>query len=229
MTVGHRHRPLRDEVLDELRRLILDGTLAPGSHLSEQSISERLSVSRLPVREAFRRLESEGLLESLPRRGVRVVLPDADELQTVHEIRVALELIAVRRTTERQDPEVFAELRRALEAGTEAGGEQRTEVLGALNDDFHDVLARGAGSRVLAETLRSVRNQVHHLVGGRHSSPGSSWTEHAKIVEAVLAGDGELAAMLMRRHLHARHHEARLGADAEPPAEPRSTSGPDAG
>jgi len=156
---------------------------------------------------------------------VRVVLPDADELQTVHEMRVALELIAVRRTTERRDGEVFAELRAALDQGDHAVHGEQVEVLGALNEDFHELLARGAGSKVLSETLRSVRNQVHHLVGGKHSSPDSSWGEHAKIVEAVLAEDAELAAMLMRRHLHARHHEARA-AGAEPPAEPRPVDGP---
>jgi DNA-binding GntR family transcriptional regulator len=226
LTVGHRHRPLRDEVLDELRRLILDGTFEPGSHLTEQAISERLHVSRLPVREAFRRLESEGLLEALPRRGVRVVLPDADELQTVHEMRVALELIAVRRTTERRDPEVFADLRSSLDAGTTAVRGDRPQVLGTLNEDFHELLARGAGSKVLVETLRSVRNQVHHLVGGRHSSPDSSWGEHSRIVEAVLAEDAELAAMLMRRHLHARHTEARAAGKDQPPAEPRPVDAP---
>lgn len=226
MSVGQQHRPLRDQVLDELRRLILDGTLEPGERLTEQAIAERLSVSRLPVREAFRRLESEGLLEAMPRKGVRVTLPDSDQLQTVHEMRVALELIAVRRTTERRDPEVFAALRRSLERGRSAAAADRPEELGALNEDFHDLLASGAGSTVLSETLRSVRNQVHHLIGGRHSSAGSSWDEHAAIVEAVLDGDGELGALLMRRHLHARHHEAAVAADEDPPATPRVTDIP---
>src|SRR4051812_29390458 len=99
-SVGSRHRSLRDETVDEMRRLILDGELAPGQHLSEAAISERLGVSRLPVREAFRRLEAEGLLEALPRRGVRVVELDADELKIVREARIALELIAVRHTVE---------------------------------------------------------------------------------------------------------------------------------
>ncbi len=102
-TVGSRHRSLRDETVDELRRLILDGDLPPGSRLTELSMSDRLGVSRLPVREAFRRLEAEGLLQSHPRRGVRVIELDATELDTVREIRTALELMAVRRTVERND------------------------------------------------------------------------------------------------------------------------------
>jgi len=205
VSVGSRHRPLRDEVLDELRRLILGGELEAGTHLTEAAIAERLAVSRLPVREAFRKLESEGLLEALPRRGVRVVRPDADELQTVHEIRVALELIAVRRTTERGDDTIFAELRAALEAGDVALETGEAQTLDDLNEKFHDILARGSGSRVLIETLRSVRNQVQHLVGGKSSAADLSWDEHASIVRAVLESDGEMATLLMRRHLHARH------------------------
>lgn len=204
-TIGARHRSLRDETVDELRRLILSGDLAPGTHLTELAISERLGVSRLPVREAFRRLEAEGLLEALPRRGVRVVQLDGDELETVREIRVALELMAVRRTVERGDEQVLAELESMLTAGREHTGEPDAERLDRLNDDFHELLSRGSGSRFLADTLRSVRNQAQHLVGGKSGAVGHSWEEHARIIEAVLARDAEFATLLMRRHLTARH------------------------
>ena len=207
-TIGSRHRSLRDETVDELRRLILSGDLKPGIHLTELAISERLGVSRLPVREAFRRLEAEGLLESLPRRGVRVVQLDGDELETVREIRVALELMAVRRTVERGDEEVLTELRAMLAAAgppNGASGDQESARLGRLNEEFHELLSRGSGSRFLADTLRAVRNQAHHLVGGKSAAVGHSWEEHSRIIEAVLAGDAEFATLLMRRHLTARH------------------------
>jgi DNA-binding GntR family transcriptional regulator len=204
-TIGARHRSLRDETVDELRRLILDGDLQPGSHLTELAISERLGVSRLPVREAFRRLEAEGLLEALPRRGVRVVELDGDELESVREIRVALELMAVRRTVERADAEVLDSLRTVLTDGELANQANDSDRLDELNDTFHDLLSRGSGSRFLAETLRAVRNQAHHLVGGKSAAVGNSWEEHARIIEAVLSADAEFAVLLMRRHLSARH------------------------
>jgi DNA-binding GntR family transcriptional regulator len=207
-SVGDRHRPLRDEVLNELRRLIFSGELEPGVRVTELAIARQLAVSRLPVREAFRRLESEGLLVSMPRRGVRVAQLDEGEVKTVHEIRVVLELIAVRRTAERADPEIFAELNRTLEAGDQAVRAGTPEALSALNESFHDILARGSGSRVLTETLRSVRNLVHHLIGGKHSPAELSWDEHASIVRAVLSADGEMASFLMRRHLESRHETA---------------------
>ena len=204
-TIGARHRSLRDETVDELRRLILGGDLAPGAHLTELAISERLGVSRLPVREAFRRLEAEGLLEALPRRGVRVAQLDGDELEIVREIRVALELMAVRRTVERGDEEILAELRALLKAGDEQSHEADEAKLDELNVEFHELLSRGSGSRFLADSLRAVRNQAHHLVGGKSTAVGHSWEEHARIIEAVLARDIEFATLLMRRHLTARH------------------------
>jgi DNA-binding GntR family transcriptional regulator len=204
-SVGARHRSLRDETIDELRRLILDGILRPGEHLSEHSVSERLGVSRLPVREAFRRLEAEGLLEPLPRRGVRVIELDNDELAVVREIRVALELIAVRTTIAKDDEGTMALLRQILADGREAADDGDDERLIRLNDEFHEIIAAGGGSRFLAETLRSVRNQAHHLVGGMSTAITPSWDEHAAIVQATLDHDTEMAVMLMRRHLAHRH------------------------
>lgn len=204
-SVGSRHRSLRDETVDEVRRLILSGEVAPGERLSELSISERLGVSRIPVREAFRRLEAEGLLESLPRRGVRVVELDGDELATVREVRVALELIAVRQTIARNDPEVMAGLTESLERGDKAAANGDRDTLSEINDDFHELLSNGTGSRFLADTLRAVRNQAHHLVGGVSGAVEPSWDEHAAIIRATLDRDAELASMLMRRHLADRH------------------------
>jgi DNA-binding GntR family transcriptional regulator len=214
-TVGSRHRSLRDETVDELRRLILDGDLPPGSRLTELAISERLGVSRLPVREAFRRLEAEGLLEAHARRGVRVVELDATELDTVREIRTALELMAVRRTVERHDDETYAELNQLLTDGREAVSAEDKDRLDEINELFHEILGRGAGSRFLAESLRAARNQAHHLIGGKSAAIGHSWEEHEAILTAVLGLDAEFAVLLMRRHLTARHRN-QGGPDSAP-------------
>jgi DNA-binding GntR family transcriptional regulator len=213
VSIGETHRTLRDEVADQLRRWILDGTLAPGSRLAEGVISTRLGVSRLPVREAFRRLEAEGLVQTIPRRGVRVVQYDAEELATIQEIRLSLELMAVRKAAERRDEETMAALRRVLETGDRAARNGDQATLRQLNVDFHELLAAGTGSKILSDLLRSVRNQAHQLVGGQASTADVSWGEHAGVVRAVLDNDAEMATLLMRRHLGARH-EVQLSAVA---------------
>ncbi|CAN3126278.1 GntR family transcriptional regulator [Mycobacterium sp. smrl_JER01] len=215
-SVGSRHRSLRDETVDELRRLILNGELAPGERLNEFSMSERLGVSRFPVREAFRRLEAEGLVESLPRRGVRVVELDQHELEVVREMRIALESIAVRHATVRSDPVLRTTLEQTLAAGTRAAEAGADAELDELNDSFHTLLGEASGSKFLADTLRAVRNQSHHLVGGKSAAVGHSWDEHAAIINAILAADDELAVMLMRRHLQSRH--VNQGGQSQAPA-----------
>jgi DNA-binding GntR family transcriptional regulator len=214
MTVGQAHQSLRDAVVDELRRLILSGEFPAGARLKEAAAAERLGVSRLPVREAFRRLEAEGLLVSQPRRGVVVTPPSDDELTVVHSIRMALELLAVESAAQRQEPEAMAQLAEALRLGRAAAAGRDEATLADLNSRFHETLTAGCGSTYLAGLLRSVRNQVHHLVGGWHSSPGDSWGEHSEILQAVLDGDAPQAVDLMRTHLRNRHEAAVGGAPA---------------
>jgi DNA-binding GntR family transcriptional regulator len=205
MTLGQAHRSLREEVVDELRRLILAGELAAGTRLKEEAAAERLGVSRLPIREAFRRLEAEGLLQSTPRRGVVVTPPSDSEIQVVHAVRVALELLAVELAAARQDPQTMETLRQSLSVGRAAAEADDQQTLSQLNAEFHELLGQGSGSPYLAGLLRSVRNQVHHLVGGWHTAPDLSWKEHASIVQAVLDQDSATAVTLMREHLDSRH------------------------
>ncbi|MHA3701308.1 GntR family transcriptional regulator [Jatrophihabitans sp. YIM 134969] len=204
-TVGSRHRSLRDDTVDELRRLILNGELEAGSRLTEAAVCERLGVSRIPVREAFRRLEAEGLLQSHPRRGVTVTGLDPNELTVVREVRTALELMAVRHVIERADPGAQAAFSALLAAGNDANSRHDLDRLDQVNEDFHEAIGRWTGSRFLADTLRSARNQAHHLIGGKTAAVDHSWDEHARVIEAVLAEDADYAALLMRRHLDARH------------------------
>lgn len=227
MSIGETHRTLRDEVADQLRRWILDGTLAPGARLAEGALSNRLGVSRLPVREAFRRLEAEGLVQTIPRRGVRVAQYDPEEQSTILEIRLSLELIAIRKLTERRDPGTLDRLRRVLEAGDRAAATGDDEALARLNAEFHDLVAAGTGSKILGDLIRSVRNQARQLRGGRTGAPADSWPEHAAVIRAVLDADAEMAALLMRRHLVARHEAAvRDGAAPRPAGHPAAPPAP---
>jgi DNA-binding GntR family transcriptional regulator len=205
MTLGQAHRSLREEVVDELRRMILAGELAPGTRLKEEAAAERLGVSRLPIREAFRRLEAEGLLQAAPRRGVVVTPPSDSEIEVVHAVRVALELLAVELAAARQDQQTMDTLRQSLSVGRAAAETDDQQTLAHLNAEFHELLGQGSGSLYLAGLLRSVRNQVHHLVGGWHTAPDLSWKEHASIVQAVLDQDSATAVTLMREHLDSRH------------------------
>ena len=104
-----------------------------------------------------------------------------------------------------------------LEAGDRAAATGDDEALARLNAEFHDLVAAGTGSKILGDLIRSVRNQARQLRGGRTGAPADSWPEHAAVIRAVLDADAEMAALLMRRHLVARHEAAvRDGAAPAP-------------
>jgi DNA-binding GntR family transcriptional regulator len=201
MTIGQSHQSLREVVVDELRRLILSGEFAAGERLKEEVAAERLGVSRLPVREAFRRLEAEGLLRSQPRRGVVVTPPGEDELAIVQSVRLQLELIAVEAAARRQEPEAMERLKAFLAAGQAAAEANDKEAVAEMNAAFHETLTAGCGSAYLGGLLRSVRNQAQHLIGGWHTVPDASWRAHEPIMTAVLDADVEQAVALMQHHL----------------------------
>jgi DNA-binding GntR family transcriptional regulator len=125
---------------------------------------------------------------------------------------VALELIAVEAAARRQEPGAMEQLERSLEIGRAAAEAGNQEALAELNAAFHDTLSAGAGSAYLAGLLHSVRNQAHHLVGGWHTAPDISWSEHEPILAAVLDSDADRAVALMRQHLMQRHEIAAQSA-----------------
>lgn len=202
MKLGDTHRTLRDEIVDELRRRILDGELEPGDRLGESALSGELGVSRIPLREAFRCLESEGLLEWLPRRGVRVVGTDTSEAEAVEEIRLALELIAVRFVASRRDDDMTRELEGFVKAGNRAVRNRDLDTLVELNRRFHLLLAEGSGSPLLTRLLQTVRQRSDQLrVPADEKRVRSSWRDHAAIVRHLLDGETDEAEARMQAHL----------------------------
>lgn len=200
--IGGAHQSLHGAVMDSLRQAILSGRFKPGERLTESGLAEIFGVSRNPIREALRALEVEGFIEKHPRRGARVRLLSDEEITEIVEIRAELEGINARNAARRRDDEN----QRALEAlhreGNRALERQDEAALQRLNHRFHELLADVGRNRYLADYIRSLRERTLWLF----SSVGDariveSWREHAGILEAVIAGDAELAALLGARHV----------------------------
>ncbi|CUU60325.1 DNA-binding transcriptional regulator, GntR family [Parafrankia irregularis] len=207
-TIGAAYRPLRQLVADELRGRILRGELTQGSRVIEDRLAEELGVSRNPVREAIRLLESEGLVEVTPRKGVMVTVISGEEADDLIEVRAALEVTAVRRAATRGiTAEIDAELEAVLVEGegvTEAGAYER---LSALNARFHDLLARASGNNHLVEVLRDLQNRLQLLFSvGVSRRSGRAWEEHRRILEAIRARDADWAEAEMRAHINGAAH-----------------------
>jgi DNA-binding GntR family transcriptional regulator len=196
-------RSLAEDAADRIREQILSGGFAQGEHLVEAKIADRLNVSRGPVREAFKLLRSEGLLQEEPRRGTFVVRLLPADIREIYGLRAAIEGRAARDIAERRDAEAIAELRTRLEAidGAVSSGEPASVFRRDL--EFHDALCRLSGNDRLHEvfsryvpTLRALLRLDEHV----YRSLDDIAMEHRPLLEAIEAGDAARAAELAAHH-----------------------------
>ena len=199
-----REQPLRDRIHDRLRSAILSGELAPGSPVIEAELAARLGASRTPVREALRRLETEGLLEPRGLRGSVVRVLDPGEIDCLFEIREALESLAARRAARAVNAATLRRLERHL-AGMRAALED-PNAMERHDTAFHDAIVASGGSERLKRMLSEIREEliVHRFLS--LSDPARrrrTIREHEAILAALRAGDGDAAAAHTAEHVAA--------------------------
>lgn len=214
---------IADRIFDQVRQAIVVGEIPAGSKLSEPVLAARYGISRGPLREAMRRLESSQLVERRPNLGARVISLSSEQLLEIYMVREALEGMAARIAAERMSDAAIADLEALLarhrgevaDAGWQAYFQQEGDL------DFHFRIVQGSGNRQLIEILC---NDLYHLVrmyrcqfGMRSDRAADALEEHERVVDAIAGRDGELAEWLMRRHIRAsrRAIEQRL-ATADP-------------
>lgn len=211
VSLGASHSPLFALVTHKLRERILKGDYAPGERLVENKLSAELGVSRIPVREALRALASEGLVLIEPRRGASVAKLSPDIVREMVEVRATLEGLNAKLAAQRRDPALIAELEAVLQQGMEAAAQGKADELLTLNSRFHEVLGNIAANSVLQEMMRSLRERTAVLFGPANTVRArQNWDEHAQILQAVIAGDADLAALLAARHVYSAAKAAEL-------------------
>lgn len=197
--------PLRQQVLDGLRRAIIDGRLAPGARLTERELTEMMRVSRTVIREALRQLETEGLVAIVPNKGPVVRELSPAEAKDLYSIRAVLEGLAARLFVENADEAGVRRLAQALDvvAGAYERGDAN-EVLETKNR-FYDVLFEGAGSETLSSMLGTLHARIWRwrALGLTHPQRSAHRSrESVRGLRAVLAairkGDADAAEKLTR-------------------------------
>lgn len=207
-------------VYERLGAAIMTGELPPGTKLSEPAIAERYGISRAPVREAIRRLQERGLVAYVRNQGARVVSPTLDEFLALLDVREALEGMASRLAATAMSDAAIADLQALVrEHGTMLEADPTGPYLQHDPDgDFHMRIARGCGNPVLTgllcddfyPRLKLCRLQ-HRGVKGRGMT---AWKEHVRVLDAIADRDGELAELMMRRHVRAARAALLQGAKA---------------
>lgn len=201
-------RSRRDEAYRELRAAVLQGEFPYGHRLGEEAVAERLGVSRTPVREALLKLHADRLLKRYEDGGFYVAEPDLLDIRDLYELRLSLELSAITRGmfgAVSHDPVALQRIRDDWLAIQAAPPEPDGSFI-ELDESFHVALCQASGNLAIAETLEGVNARIRHvrmydfLTADRIEI---SITEHLGITDAVIAGQLEIAAHLMREHIGA--------------------------
>lgn len=201
-----------DLAYNEIKAAIFSHEFSAGSHLTEAMLTQRLGISRTPIREAFRRLGAEGWLEILPDQGVRVSEWSHRDIDEVFEIRVLLESHIARRAATRVQPDDIKRLReytQQMEATQGLSPDDALEKRSAANNAFHSLLVQAAGNSRLHKVLQvMIEIPVVRRTFKSYTSEESdrSIAHHYEIISALEAGDGEWAAATMRSHILAGRH-----------------------
>ena len=213
-TIGGDHLPLRDKVVAELRRRIIECDYAPGHRLTEGRLADDFGVSRNPVREAIRVLEREGFLIALPRRGAVVASISAKDVRDIFEIRMSLEVLTARLAAQRVDPAGAAMLGELVAKASVASSAAE---LAALNTAFHNEICRMSGNALLIGMMETLHDRIQWIYRQTavERAP-DSWTEHKAMATAICAGDAEAAADAAHTHvLAARQAAIAMTGDAD--------------
>lgn len=197
-------KPLRELVCNSIRTAIADGTLRPGERLMEIQLAEELGISRTPVREAIRKLELEGIVVMIPRRGTYVSDISIKDVTEIYEIRLSLDMLAASLAAERINDDELEEMNRQLIMTANYAAQRDVEHLVECDSVFHDVLYRAARNERLVTIINNLRDQLTNLRGRSMAQPGrltDTLQEHRNLLDAIANRDPEQAALAARVHI----------------------------
>ena len=203
MSLALARLPSRTDYVEEVYRVLLDaisdGSLAPGTRLTQEEIAEQLSVSRSPVLQALRLLKKDGLVQDAPGRGLLVAPLDPQGIGKLYEVRGALDALAARLAAQRGariPPALIA-------AGRRASRGKDVKAMIDADVEFHHALYEASGNPLIALSAQTHWVHLRRVMGAVLQASGSRdaiWDEHQAIADAVEAGDADRAARLVELH-----------------------------
>lgn len=196
--------PLRDVVFNTLRQAILKGELAPGERLMEIQLAERLGVSRTPIREAIRKLELEGLVLMIPRKGAEVAKISEKSLRDVLEVRRSLEELATELACQRMTSDDIDQLEKAQKIFVEAIETMDVVRIAETDEAYHDIIYAGTGNSRLVQILNNLREQMYRYRLEYIKDADKRQVlllEHENILRAIRNRQVEEAKKAIREHI----------------------------
>lgn len=195
---------LRGRVFSRLRADILSGRYAENEELKEMAIGEEMGVSRTPVREAFRQLELEGLIQIIPNKGAYVTGITEKDVKDIYVIRSLLEGLCARWATEHITQAQMEEMEENVYLAEFHAGKGHLDQLAELDNRFHDIMYEACDSKLLEHHLKDLHQYVLRVrrktLANAKRGPKSN-EEHKNIMEAIKTGDADLAERLAHQHM----------------------------
>ena len=199
------YKPLRDIVFEAIKEAILKGRIKPGERLMEVQLAEEMGVSRTPVREAIRKLELEGLVVMVPRKGAYVSGLTMKDAAEVFEIRSSLEGLAAALAAERITDDEIKMLDKILSEITKASEKGDAETVIKKDVEFHQILFNASRNERLAQIVNNLKEQIDRFRIQSFSNPlrvKNVVSEHKAIIDAIKQGDSESAEKLAKAHIY---------------------------
>ena len=197
-----KHLTLRERILETIREAIIRGSLKPGEKVAEPELAERFGISRTPIREAFRQLESEGYLTVIPRKGAVVTSFSQKDVEEFYAIKSILEGYAARRACQNLSVKEVEKLEAINAKLQQLAEDSDVKQFFKVHNDFHDLFIKAACNDKLCEMINSLVSKFQRLRLASLSLPGRmkiSVQEHEKIIEAFRKKDPAMAEKLVRK------------------------------
>lgn len=201
--IAEKHLTLREKILENIRDSIISGLLKAGSRVSEPELAERYGISRTPIREAFRQLESEGYLIVIPRRGAVVREFNQKDVEEFYAIKSILEGYAARRACEKLTDKELDKLQVINNRLAELAGNNDIKAFFKVHNDFHDLFIKAADNEKLRDLITSLVTRFQRLRFMSLSMPNRmkiSVQEHEKILDAFRKKDAAAAEKLVSKN-----------------------------
>ncbi len=206
-------KPLGEVVYEALREAIIKNQFKPGERLMETELADEMEVSRTPVREAVRKLEAEGYVVMIPRKGTYVASLSIQDINDVYEIRAALEGMAASQAAIRASEEEIAAIKECIDAEAVLWESDDLEKTVESDIQFHSLLYRASKNKKIESLINDLREQTQRLRSSTLSTPGRlkfALDEHRKILAAIEARDPQGAQEAALAHIE-RSREVMLG------------------
>ncbi len=204
---------LTDELVDIIRDRILKGEYKIGEKIKENQIATEFKVSRTPIREAFKQLENEGLIDYIPNRGCFAKGFTRQDIEDIYAVRKALEIMAVEWAVSRISDEQIQALQEQSELMEFYTVKKDSDKVLELNSAYHDIIYDAAGSRFMAQILRSYKEyieQTRKVILYEQAYLEEILKEHKAVLAAIIDRDVEGAKKAMAEHLEMSQRRAKL-------------------